>query len=69
MSILAIVTRSANSSLSSSSAGAIYPGRVVRAALLYTQTPQLIALPPELMAAYKARFEKPEESFSLPPVD
>lgn len=48
---------------------AIYPGRAVRAAVLYTQTPRLIALPPALMAAYKARFDRAEESFALPPVD
>ena len=48
---------------------AIYPGRAVRAAVLYTQTPRLIALPPALMAAYKARFDGAEESFALPPVD
>jgi ATP-dependent helicase/nuclease subunit A len=48
---------------------AIYPGRAVRAAVLYTQTPQLIALPPGQMAAYKARFEERQESFVLPPVD
>src|SRR5690606_10559757 len=33
--------------------GAIYPGRRVEAALLYTQTPLLIALPAELLAAHK----------------
>lgn len=48
---------------------AIYPGRTVRAALLYTQTPRLIALPPGLMNAYKARFDAGQESFALPPVD
>lgn len=47
----------------------IYPGREVRAAVLYTQTPQLIALPAELMAAYKARFEGGQESLALPTVD
>ncbi len=48
---------------------AIYPDRKVRAAVLYTQTPQLIALPGELMDAYKARFDTGQESFALPPVD
>lgn len=48
---------------------AIYPGREVRAALLYTQTPQLIALPADLLAAHKARFSAPQESFALPPVE
>ena len=48
---------------------AIYPGRQVRAAVLYTQTPQLFALPPTLMASYKAAFEDRQESFAFPPVD
>lgn len=48
---------------------AIYPGRTVHAAVLYTQTPQLIALPPDLMADYKSRFEGGQESFALLPVD
>lgn len=47
----------------------IYPGRDVRAAVLYTQTPRLIALPPGLMAEYKSRFDDRQESFVLPPVD
>ena len=48
---------------------AIYPEKAVRAALLYTQTPRLIPLSPELMVQYKARFDGGEESFALPPVD
>lgn len=32
--------------------GAIYPGRAIKAAVLYTQTPVLIALPAELLAAH-----------------
>jgi ATP-dependent helicase/nuclease subunit A len=48
---------------------AIYPARAVRAAVLYTQAPLLIALPPERMAAYKARFDARQESFAPPPVD
>ena len=48
---------------------AIYPGQAVRAALLYTQTPQLIELPPATLAAYKTRFADPQESFALPPVE
>ncbi|NVD44227.1 double-strand break repair helicase AddA [Qipengyuania atrilutea] len=35
---------------------AIYPGREVAAAVLYTQTPQLFPLPAEMLAAAKARF-------------
>nr|WP_137678611.1 double-strand break repair helicase AddA [Parerythrobacter lutipelagi] len=42
---------------------AIYPGRSVRAAVLYTQTPELFALPPEMLAATKARLSTSEESF------
>ncbi len=48
---------------------AIYPGRKVRAAVLYTHTPQLFALPPALMDSYKIRFEERQESFVFPPVD
>ncbi len=48
---------------------AIYPGRAVRAALLYTQTPQLIDLPDAEIARYKSRFADPQESFALPPVE
>ena len=47
----------------------IYPGREVEAAVLYTQTPQLIALPAERLAAYKAAFADRQESFALPPVE
>jgi ATP-dependent helicase/nuclease subunit A len=43
---------------------AIFPDREVRAAVLYTQTPLLIALPPELMARCKARFDAGQESFA-----
>ena len=32
----------------------IYPGREIRAALLYSHAPRLIALPPEVIAAHKA---------------
>ena len=42
---------------------AIYPGRRVEAAVLYTQTPRLIAIPPELLEAHKPAFAGPEESF------
>ena len=48
---------------------AIYPGRSIRAAVLYTQTPQLIELPGEALAPYKTRFAEPQESFALPPVE
>jgi len=42
---------------------AIYPGRRIEAALLYTQTPRLIAIPPELLNAHKPDFAPSEESF------
>jgi ATP-dependent helicase/nuclease subunit A len=42
--------------------GAIYPGRRIEAALLYTQTPLLIALPPELLEAHKPGFMVGQES-------
>ena len=48
---------------------AIYPGRAVEAAVLYTQTPQLIALPAAALAPYKAAFPDRQESFALPPLE
>ena len=39
---------------------AAYPGRKVEAALLYTQTPQLIALPDELLAVHKQALLGPQ---------
>ena len=42
--------------------GAIYPGRRVEAAVLYTQTPLLIALPPELLEAHKPGLMAGQES-------
>ncbi len=42
---------------------AIYPGRSIEAAVLYTQTPQLIAIPAELLEAHKPALMTPEESF------
>ena len=47
----------------------IYPGRRVEAGVLYTQTPQLFALPAQRLAAYKSAFAAPQESFALPPVE
>ncbi|HVR91691.1 MAG TPA: double-strand break repair helicase AddA [Novosphingobium sp.] len=41
-----------------------YPGRAIEAALLYTQKPLLIAIPPEVLAAHKPALSAPEESFS-----
>ncbi len=48
---------------------AIHPGRTVTAGVLYTQTPQLIALPGEIISACKARFDAGQESLAPPLVD
>jgi ATP-dependent helicase/nuclease subunit A len=42
---------------------AAYPGRSVEAALLYTQTPALIAIPPSLLDAQKQELAARQESF------
>jgi ATP-dependent helicase/nuclease subunit A len=42
--------------------GAIYPDRRIEAVLLYTQTPLLIALPPELLAVHKPGLVASQES-------
>jgi len=42
----------------------IYPGRTIRAAVLYTQTPQLIEIPPEILAARKPVLSTGQESFA-----
>ena len=41
---------------------AIYPGRRVEAAVLYTQAPLLMALPPELLEAHKPGLTAGQES-------
>jgi len=41
----------------------IYPGRRVEAAVLYTQTPRLIAIPPQMLEAHKPGLSVSEESF------
>ena len=43
---------------------AIYPGRRIEAAVLYTQVPRLIAIPPEVLAAHKPGLGAPQESFT-----
>ena len=43
---------------------AIYPGRRVEAAVLYTQTPQLVPIPADVLAEGKAALSTNEESFS-----
>ena len=42
----------------------IYPGRRFEAAVLYTQTPRLVAIPAALLAEWKAALSTNEESFS-----
>lgn len=42
----------------------IYPGRTIGAALLYTQTPLLVPIPPEILAQNKPRLSTAQESFS-----
>ncbi|MEE4287833.1 MAG: UvrD-helicase domain-containing protein, partial [Erythrobacter sp.] len=42
---------------------AIYPGREVRACVLYTQTPHLIELPAELIASHKERLAPAQQSY------
>jgi len=43
---------------------AIYPGRRISAALLYTHAPQLIALPDDLLAAHKPGLQAQEEGLA-----
>ncbi len=43
--------------------GEIYPGRLIRAAVLYTQVPRLIAIPAALLAEHKAALSTAQESF------
>ena len=47
----------------------IYPGRKMRAGVLYTQTPQLIELPGDVLAAQKARFSTEQQSLAEPPIE
>ncbi len=47
----------------------IYPGREVAAAVLYTQAPRLISIPPEVLAAQKTALSTAQESFGRPPVE
>jgi ATP-dependent helicase/nuclease subunit A len=42
---------------------AAYPGRNVEAALLYSQTPALIAIPADVIAAHKPELSAPQETF------
>ncbi len=49
--------------------GAIYPGREVRAAILYTQTPLLIEIPPHILAERKSLLSAKSESFPAAAVE
>ena len=40
----------------------IFPGKRIEAAVLYTQTPQLIAIPQAILAAHKPGFAAIQES-------
>ncbi|MBV7259778.1 double-strand break repair helicase AddA [Erythrobacter crassostreae] len=42
---------------------AIFPGKAIRAAVLYTQTPQLIDIPPVTLAAHKDHLGDTQESY------
>jgi ATP-dependent helicase/nuclease subunit A len=48
---------------------AIYPGREVRTALLYTHTPHLIEVPPAMLAERKGLLSGKSESFPPAPVE
>ncbi len=47
----------------------IYPGRAIGAAVLYTQTPLLVAIPAEILAQHKPRLSTAQESFSPLPLE
>jgi len=48
---------------------AIYPGREIAAAVLYTQAPRLIAIPSAMLAARKGALSAASESFPPSPVE
>ena len=47
----------------------VYPGRVIEAALLFTQTPQLIAIPAEMLERFKPAYQTGQERFGPLPVE
>ncbi|MBO9575235.1 MAG: double-strand break repair helicase AddA [Sphingobium sp.] len=47
----------------------IFPGRIVRASLLYTSGPRLIDLPDDLLAAYKPGLGTAQEKLSAPELE
>lgn len=48
---------------------AIYPGREVRAGVLYTHAPVLFDLPPEMLDAHKNALQTAQQSYSLPDIE
>lgn len=48
---------------------AIYPGREVRAGVLYTHTPALFDLPPETLGLHKNALQAPQQSLPLPDIE
>jgi ATP-dependent helicase/nuclease subunit A len=49
--------------------GEIYPGRRVRAGVLYTHAPRLIEIPAAVLAEHKAALSTAQESFAALPVE
>ena len=47
----------------------IHPGRTVRAAIVYTQTPQIFELPQELVGLHKNAFHSAQQSYATSPVE
>ncbi len=48
---------------------AIYPGRTVRAAVLYTHAPRLFEIPADLLVAHKDRLGETQESYAPLPLE
>jgi ATP-dependent helicase/nuclease subunit A len=48
---------------------AIYPGREVRAGVLYTHAPVLFELEPEVLASHKQALQSAQQSLSLPDIE
>jgi ATP-dependent helicase/nuclease subunit A len=48
---------------------AIYPGREVRAGVLYTHAPVLFELGPQVLASHKQALQTAQQSLSLPDIE
>ena len=46
--------------------GVIFPGRTIEAALLYTNGPKLLAIPPRFLAMHKPGYAPAQQSYDLP---